>query len=47
VPVPQFAGAHNAGANGNSLSSNHVAMLAGAQAALDDPNAAPSNTSLP
>ena len=47
VPVPQFAGAHNDGANGNSLSSNHVAMLAGAQAAYDDPNATPSNTSLP
>ena len=47
VPVPQFAGAHNAGANGNSLSSNHVAMKAGAQAAYDDPNAAPSNTRLP
>jgi hypothetical protein len=47
VPVPQFSGAHNAGANANSSSSNHVAMLAGAQAALDNPNAAPSNTSLP
>jgi hypothetical protein len=47
VPVPQFAGAHNDGANRNSLSSNHVAMLAGAQAAYDDPNATPSNTSLP
>jgi hypothetical protein len=46
VLVPQFLGAHNAGANGNSLSSNHVAMIAGAQAALDNPNAAPSSYSV-
>jgi hypothetical protein len=44
VPVPQFAGAHNAGANGNSVITNHVAMQSGAQAAYDNPNAPPSNT---
>ena len=47
VSVPQFSGSQNAGANGNIMGSNHVAMKAGAQAALDNPNAAPSNTVLP
>ena len=44
IPVPQFAGAHNAGANGNSAASNTVLMNAGAQAVYDNPNAPPSNT---
>jgi hypothetical protein len=44
VPVPQFSGAHNAGANANSVSSNHVMMNASSQAVFDNPNAPPSNT---
>jgi len=44
VPVPQFAGAHNAGANGNSLSSNFVAMHANKLATYDDPNGPVSTT---
>ena len=44
MPVPQFAGAHNAGANANSLASNRVLTNAAAQRAFDNPNAPASNT---
>jgi hypothetical protein len=46
MSVPQFAGAHNAGANENSKLTNHVAVKAGSQAALDNPNGPTSNTVL-
>ena len=44
MPVPQFAGAHNAGANANSLASNRVLTNAAAQSAFDNPDATASNT---
>lgn len=44
MPVPQFAGAHNAGANANSLASNRVLTNAAAQRAFDNPAAPASNT---
>jgi hypothetical protein len=44
APVPQFAGAHNAGANTNSLAGNHLLMKAGSQAVYDDPNAPGTHT---
>ena len=44
MTVPQFAGAHNAGANANSLASNRVLTDAVAQAAYDNTNARASNT---
>jgi hypothetical protein len=44
IPVPQFAGAHNAGANANSLASNRVLTNAAAEALYDNPNATASNT---
>jgi hypothetical protein len=44
MTVPQFAGAHNAGANTNSIVTNNVATNAAAQATLDDPNAQPAAT---
>ena len=44
MPVPQFAGAHNAGANANSLASNRVLTNAAAQSAFDNPSAPASNT---
>ena len=47
MPVPQFAGAHNAGANANSLASNRVLTNAAAQRAFDNPNAPASNTVVP
>ena len=47
IPVPQFAGAHNAGANANSLASNRVLTNAAAQRAFDNPNAPASNTVVP
>lgn len=46
APVPQFSGAHNSGANANSLTGNHLLMKSGSQAVYDDPNAPPSNTVL-
>ena len=46
APVPQFSGAHNSGANANSLTGNHLLMKTGSQAVYDDPNAPPSNTVL-
>ena len=47
IPVPQFAVAHNAGANANSLASNRVFTNAAAQRAFDNPNAPASNTVVP
>jgi hypothetical protein len=44
MTVPQFTGAHNAGANANSLASNRVLTNAAAQAEFDDTNAPASNT---
>jgi len=44
LTVPQFAGAHNAGANANSVGTTHVATNAAAQATLDDPTAQPAAT---
>jgi len=44
MTVPQFAGAHNAGANANSLASNRVLTDAVAQAKFDNTNAPASNT---
>jgi hypothetical protein len=44
MTVPQFAGAHNAGANTNSIVTNNVSTNAAAQATLDDPNAQPAAT---
>ena len=46
MPVPQFAGAHNAGANANSLASNRVLTNAAAQRAFDNPAAPASYTKL-
>ena len=46
VPVPQFTGGHNAGANANSLIGNKVLMMAGSQSVYDNPNAPPTNTVL-
>ena len=46
VPVPQFAGAHNLGANANSLTGNHLLMKTGSQSVYDNTNAPPSNTVL-
>lgn len=44
MPVPQFVGAHNAGANANSLASNRVLTDAAAKSVYDNPNAPASNT---
>lgn len=44
APVPQFSGAHNAGANTNSLAGNHLLMKTGSQAVYDDPNAPGTHT---
>ena len=44
MPVPQFSGAHNAGANDNSQASNHAMARAAALAQYDNPNAPASNT---
>lgn len=44
APVPQFSGAHNAGASANSLTGNKLSMTVGAQKVFDDTNAPPSNT---
>ena len=44
MPVPQFAGAHNDGANTNSVASNRVLTHAAAQTKYDNPNAPASNT---
>jgi hypothetical protein len=46
VPVPQFSGAHNLGANANSIGGNHLLMKAGSQSVYDNPNATPSTTVL-
>jgi hypothetical protein len=43
VPVPQFAGAHNLGANANSLTGNHLLMKTGSQSVYDK-NGTPSTT---
>ena len=44
MPVPQFSGAHNAGASLNSQKSNDVLVKAAARAEYDNPNAPASNT---
>jgi hypothetical protein len=44
APVPQFSGAHNAGANTNSLAGNHLLMKTGSQAVYDDPTAPGTHT---
>lgn len=44
APVPQFAGAHNLGANTNSIGGNHLLMKVGAQSVYDNTKATPSTT---
>lgn len=44
IPVPQFAGSHNAGANANSAASNTVLVNAAEQATYDNPNGKPTFT---
>jgi len=44
MTVPQFAGAHNAGANANIVGSNSVLTKAAANAKFDNPYAPASNT---
>ena len=46
APIPQFSGAHNLGANANSISGNHLLMKTGSQSVFDNAHATPSMTVL-